>query len=830
LEDNRGLGKVRAAVPDASAVGRKPRVMEAIAMFARRLDGFGHVAWLVSTLIAGGSAALLLTACQSAGPAKVQETVPAPQVAAAQANPDSPSAADAGRVSAPKALVPGVPFVSFAEAARIRLPHMALMYSNPSQTACLAMNLKYWGYSQELLERTETPEVANWVVSRGEARSFDEVKDLLVKGVPVQVVVALTPYGDRFPDTEPIAETVKKVGAAEGPRSSVLGRIMRFEDLPKIDKEWGINAEQDPMHVALFGSCRLVIGYDDERKVVVLHDPTFGPAFEMSYDDFMPTWEVLGKRYAGSSPPDYAKRLAKRGAAKPYRPRSPQEQAAEHYVYGYALNATGRPKEGEEQFRKGLAIPGIGPGYQHLFQLELAIALTVQGDGRGALEAAEAAATLVPEDPMPWWLLADLYAHSSYPDAAVKAEEARGKGDKLANDENAVAKLSSVLPRDFWVMTLGHWAGRDEVETTKAPSAGQSSPTRDSELHEAAEQGDLSRVNALIAAKANPNAKDSDGNTALMLASDKGHTDVVRALLAAKADVNAKNGGESTALIRASINGHTAVVQALLAAKADVNAKGSTGDTALTWASSFGHTEVVQALIAAKADVNAKDMQGETALMGASSHGYATVVQALLAAKADVNAKSTDGNTALMGASFFGHMAVVQSLLTAKADVNAKDIHEETALMEASAKGHAEVVRVLLDAKADVNAKRTEGFTALIWASALGHTEVGQALLAAKADVNAKSTADLIGLMEGFYKGDIEMFYDLRNLKAHMNAKRTEGLTALMFASVCGHTEVVQALLAAKADVDAKTTDGDTALTLAKKKGHDEVARLLENR
>jgi len=169
---------------------------------------------------------------------------------------------------------------------------------------------------------------------------------------------------------------------------------------------------------------------------------------------------VLGRRYAGSYPPDYAKLVAKRVAAKAYRQRTPQEQAALYYVYGYALNATGKSREGEQQFRSGLAVPGIGPGYQHLFELELAFALAGQGDARGAIEATEVAAKLVPEDPIPWQLLDYLYAHSPYPDAAVKAEQARAKAETLLNDEKTLAKLSSVLPRDFWVMTLGHWAGR----------------------------------------------------------------------------------------------------------------------------------------------------------------------------------------------------------------------------------------------------------------------------------------------------------------------------------------------------------------------------------
>ena len=46
-----------------------------------------------------------------------------------------------------------------------------------------------------------------------------------------------------------------------------------------------------------------------------------------------------------------------------------------------------------------------------------------------------------------------------------------------------------------------------------------------------------------------------------MVASGKGHADVVRVLLAAKADVNAKNNDGVTALEFASGQGHADVVQ-----------------------------------------------------------------------------------------------------------------------------------------------------------------------------------------------------------------------------------------------------------------------------
>jgi ankyrin repeat protein len=55
----------------------------------------------------------------------------------------------------------------------------------------------------------------------------------------------------------------------------------------------------------------------------------------------------------------------------------------------------------------------------------------------------------------------------------------------------------------------------------------------------AAAKGDLSRVKALIAAKADVNATVDRGLTALMAASLNGHTDVVRILADAHCNVNA---------------------------------------------------------------------------------------------------------------------------------------------------------------------------------------------------------------------------------------------------------------------------------------------------
>ena len=69
---------------------------------------------------------------------------------------------------------------------------------------------------------------------------------------------------------------------------------------------------------------------------------------------------------------------------------------------------------------------------------------------------------------------------------------------------------------------------------------------------------------------------------------------LVRLRLTAKADVNAAENDGKTALMSASANGHLEVVQALLAARADVNARQGDGSTALTLVLQNDHPEVAK--------------------------------------------------------------------------------------------------------------------------------------------------------------------------------------------------------------------------------------------
>lgn len=118
---------------------------------------------------------------------------------------------------------------------------------------------------------------------------------------------------------------------------------------------------------------------------------------------------------------------------------------------------------------------------------------------------------------------------------------------------------------------------------------GASASAQGNDLPQAAQNGDLSRVKALLAAKADVNTNAYNGATALMVASGACHPEVVKALLAAGADVNDRHPNGATALTLASENGCLEAVRALIVSGADVNVSDRDGQTALMQASANDH-------------------------------------------------------------------------------------------------------------------------------------------------------------------------------------------------------------------------------------------------
>ncbi|MET0404260.1 MAG: ankyrin repeat domain-containing protein [Cystobacter sp.] len=82
-------------------------------------------------------------------------------------------------------------------------------------------------------------------------------------------------------------------------------------------------------------------------------------------------------------------------------------------------------------------------------------------------------------------------------------------------------------------------------------------------LFEAVLEGDLTRVEALLAGGADPNPFDAERRTPLMLAAEQGAEPLVRALLAGGADPTLTDRLGESALIKAAAHGHPALAHLL---------------------------------------------------------------------------------------------------------------------------------------------------------------------------------------------------------------------------------------------------------------------------
>ncbi|KNB05043.1 hypothetical protein FOXG_07412 [Fusarium oxysporum f. sp. lycopersici 4287] len=144
----------------------------------------------------------------------------------------------------------------------------------------------------------------------------------------------------------------------------------------------------------------------------------------------------------------------------------------------------------------------------------------------------------------------------------------------------------------------------------------------------------------LLQKGASPNAQDDEGQTALSRASFEGNVDVMSLLLASgaevdladaegwtplmtaseQADPNARDHNEFTAIMLAAIDGHADIVARLLDAGADPNAENETENlTAISWAAQHGNADVIKLLLERGVDPNVDDRTLLSALYGFKS-------------------------------------------------------------------------------------------------------------------------------------------------------------------------------------------------------------------
>ena len=387
-------------------------------------------------------------------------------------------------------------------------------------------------------------------------------------------------------------------------------------------------------------------------------------------------------------------------------------------------------------------------------------------------------------------------------------------------------------------MSIGRLIGCIAAFSLSAVSVGAAT----SELADAAMARNAQSVRSLLQKKADVNAPQVDGTTALHWAVRYDDLDTADVLIRSGARVSTANREGVTPLQLAAMNGSASMIDKLLKAGADANAALTpSGDTALMMAARTGTPEAITVLLEAGANVNAKETWGgTTALMWAVSEQHAAAVKLLLEHGADVNASSNfvaaangrgfEGRTPaapkaeqkveefasgwltpLMFAAREGDLESARLLVRAGANVNAIAGDGKDALGLAIFNGNYEFASFLIDSKSDVNHADTQGFTPLFWAVDRRNMETAP-------NFPWMITADPLPLIKKLLDAGANPNALVNNTpRARMRAgsPRIVFATALMRAAFSADLELVKMLLSYKGDPRIISSDGETMIEAA---------------
>jgi ankyrin repeat protein len=414
---------------------------------------------------------------------------------------------------------------------------------------------------------------------------------------------------------------------------------------------------------------------------------------------------------------------------------------------------------------------------------------------------------------------------------------------------------------------------------------------------------DTAKVLELLAAqpRVDVNQRSADGTTALHWAVYNSDVVLLDRLLAAGANPNARNDYNSTPLVEAAVIGNAQIIRKLLKTGADVESANADGQTALMVIARSNNVEAAKVLLGAGANVNARETwRGQTALMWAAAQSQPDMVRLLVSHRAEVNARSSltnferqitaeprmqqrppGGLTPLLYAARSGCLGCAEALVRGGADINMPDPDGVTPLIMAGLNFSFDVGAFLVKKGAELNVWDTWGRSPLYAvvdmntlptggradrpsSDATSGTELVKSMLEHGANPNLQIKivpplrslrddrgpdgvlqAGTTAVARAAKGGDVEVVRLLLAHGANPTLPTVQGVTPMMMAAGTGYSgrdsrgryqteeqavEITKLLLDAGADINQRANDGGTALHGAAGRGRNDLVNLLVSR
>ncbi|XP_054306152.1 ankyrin repeat and death domain-containing protein 1A isoform X8 [Pongo pygmaeus] len=315
------------------------------------------------------------------------------------------------------------------------------------------------------------------------------------------------------------------------------------------------------------------------------------------------------------------------------------------------------------------------------------------------------------------------------------------------------------------------------------------------QLHEAARQNNVCRMQELIRRRVNTRARNHFGMNALLLSAWFGHLRILQILVNSGAKIHCESKDGLTLLHCAAQKGHVPVLAFIMEDLEDV---------------ALDHV----------------DKLGRTAFHRAAEHGQLDALDFLVGSGCDHSVKDKEpfflqeGNTALHLAAGRGHMAVLQRLVDIGLDLEEQNAEGLTALHAAAGGSHPDCVQLLLRAGSTVNALTQKNLSCLHYAALSGSEDVSRVLIHAGGCTNVVDHQGASPLHLAVRHNFPALVRLLINSDSDLNAMDNRQQTPLHLAAEHAWQDIAEMLLIAGVDLNLRDKQGKTALAVAARSNH----------
>lgn len=271
----------------------------------------------------------------------------------------------------------------------------------------------------------------------------------------------------------------------------------------------------------------------------------------------------------------------------------------------------------------------------------------------------------------------------------------------------------------------------NEDLAARAELAQRAIPVEDHSLLEAVRKGESEIVALLLRSKVDPDVRDEEGRTPLMLALHSGRPDLAHRMMEAGADLEARDKRGDPVLSYAVRSGETSVVKGVIELGLDPNSIDGAGGSAIVEAVKAGHLASAKLLLDAGASEWSTDEEKTPLIFHATERGAVWMVERLLESGVKVElARASNGDALVHALVRAKNERLFQLLLDRGLKMNALNLSGESALHVALLEGRSELLPKLLKNGVSSSFKHPTGWTPLQLALQRGDLTAMKTLLA----------------------------------------------------------------------------------------------------